>query len=111
MIYGRKRGILFFSVKPLLVVFFLLGCFLTVWLRSNITAVEYAIGDLEGEKMEVLKETKTLVAERAETLSILEVEEVAVKGLGLDFADRAKVVKVRRQGGNVPYEVSFRAKH
>jgi hypothetical protein len=75
-----------------------------VWLSSSITAVEYRIGELQEEKMQVMRQRKELIAKRAIALSVTDVEEAA--GGRLDFR-RTKVVSVRRDRGEVPYEVSL----
>lgn len=95
-------------LKHMLVVLLLSCFFILVWLRASITNVEYRIGELEKTKMQALKERKQLVAKKAQALSIQEVQKVAMDRLGLVFPDRAKMVQVKRDKGDVPYEVSFK---
>lgn len=82
-------------LKPLFVVFLLSGIFGIVWLRSSILTMEYSISELEGKKMERLREAKMLLAERAMLLSMQKIEKTAVKSLGLVFPDRTRVVYVK----------------
>lgn len=80
-----------------------------VWLRSKVVTVEYAISELENRRTERLREAKILLAERASILSMQKVDKAAIKGLGLGFADRTKVVYVK-EVKNGPQRASLETK-
>jgi len=96
-----------YLVKPLFVALLLFGIFGIIWLRSNLISLEYTISELENKRMERLRETKMLMAERASMLSIQRVESTAVRDLGLVFPDRTRVVYVKDSGAG-PQMVSGR---
>ncbi|GAB4414706.1 MAG: hypothetical protein OHK0032_10830 [Thermodesulfovibrionales bacterium] len=95
MIYIRHKSMLVYLVKPLFIAFLLFGIFGIIWLRSNLISLEYSISELENKKMDRIRETKMLMAERASILSIQKVEKTAVRNLGLVFPDRTRVVYVK----------------
>ncbi len=101
----RRKSLLSVISVPLLFVFLCTGVFGLVWLRSKVTAMEYRIGMLDREKVEALKEEKSLYAEMS---SLLSIEEVAKNDMGLQFPDRQKVIYVKRDKGGVPYTASLR---
>lgn len=97
MMRRRQRGISLFIAKPLFIMLFLFSLFGIIRLRSNFISIEYAISDLENKKTERLTEAKTLMAERASILSMQKIEKSAIKGMGLAFPDRKKVVYVKQK--------------
>jgi len=106
MIYFRRRRSIYSRLlAPFLFVLFLAGVFGLVWLRSQVTALEYRIGMLEREKVEALKDEKALYAQMS---SLLSIEQVARSEAGLQFPDRQKVVYVKRDRGGVPYTASLK---
>jgi len=109
--YYASRSMFTYFIRPLLVGLLITVCFLTVWLRSSITSVEYRIGELEEQKMQAMTESKTLVAKRAESLAIDSVEEVAVKKIGLDFPERKRLYTVEETEESGTYGVSYRVRH
>ncbi len=104
MRYRRQRSIFLRFMLPVLVVLLFASVFGLVWLRSQITSVEYRIGRMQGQKLEAMKEEKVLVARMASLLSLKQVE---ARNLELQFPDRQKVVYVRREKGGVPYTASL----
>lgn len=105
-IVHQHRGILSFVYIPLIVTIFLFGIFSLVWLRSSIRAIEYSIAALEEQKIEILKERKALMAEKASILSIQNVDHKTGEKLGLVFPDRVKIVYVKKEG-TIPYRASL----
>lgn len=95
MIRLAEKSMASWFLKPLLGIFLLGGIFGIVWLRSSIVTMEYTISELEGKKMERLREAKMLLAERSMLLSMQKVEKTAVRSLGLVFPDRTRVVYVK----------------
>lgn len=106
----QHRGILSLIYIPLIVSIFLFGIFSLVWLRSSIRAMEYSIAALDEQRMEILKERKALMAEKASILSIQNVKHMTSEKLGLVFPDRVKVVYVKR-GNTMPYRASLEGRN
>lgn len=106
MIKVAQRSMVSCLFKPLFIVILLGGIFSVVWLRSSILTMEYTISELEGKKMERLREAKMLLAERAMLLSMQKVEKTAVRSLGLVFPDRTRVVYVKGTAQG-PLKASF----
>lgn len=88
-------------IAPMIVV----SVFMLVWLKSEITSIEYRISEYETEKMDLLKRKKELIVHRSDELSVKNIEHVAMEKLGLTFPDRKKIIYVKR--GENPY--NFRA--
>lgn len=110
MIKLRQRNMVLYFIKPLFLALLICGIFSIVWLRSNITSMEYRISELENKKMDRLRETKMLMAERAFLLSMQKVERTAVRDLGLVFPDRTRVVYVKERDSG-PFRASLEAKY
>lgn len=106
MIRLSQKSALSYFIQPFFVILLLSGIFGIIWLRSGITAMEYSIGELENKKLESMKETKSLLAERAMAMSMQRVERMASRDLGLVLVDRTKVVYVR-EGNAGPSRASF----
>lgn len=91
----QQKSLMSCFFKPIFVVLLIFsGLIGIVWLRSNITSLEYMISEFESVRTERMKETKMLLAERSSLLSMQRVEKTAVRNLGLVFPDRTKVVHV-----------------
>ena len=93
-------------IVPVGVMMLLCGVFGIVWLRSNLIAMEYGISELEKSRMDRLRETKMLMAEKAALLASQKVEKTAAGSLGLVVPDRRRVVYVKTRTA-VPYRASF----
>ena len=103
MIYVRQRNMVSYVVTPLCIALLLCGIFGIVWLRSNLISLEYGISELEKRRLDNLRETKMLMAERSALLSIQKVEKTAALDLGLIFPNRTRVVSVKvRDSGPIP---------
>jgi len=105
---NRSRNIISFMLKPLCVVLLLFAQFGLVWLRSNVTSLEYNISNLEEKNTECLKERKMLFAEKASLQSFESVESSLSGNYDFVFPDRVKVIHVKRQKGSLPYNVSLK---
>lgn len=95
MIKLSQKSVLSYFIQPFFILLLLSGIFSIIWLRSGIISMEYSISELENKKMDRLKETKTLLADRASALAMQRVEKTAARDLGLALADRTKVVYVK----------------
>ncbi len=103
MIKLNRRSMLSLIIKPLFGLFILCSIFTIVWLRSSLTAIEYEISNLESKKMEKQRQTRFLVAERAELLSAQRIKLVIARQ-GLDRLDRTRVVMVKRSPEGTPQQ-------
>lgn len=95
MIKLTRKSMLLYTIKPLFALFLLCGVFAIVWLRTSLVAIEYEINALENRKTKLQKETRLLIAERAEHLSFQKMKLVTTKE-GLSRADRTRVLIVKR---------------
>lgn len=95
MIKLERQSMLLYYTKPFFIIILLCSIFSIVWLRSSIISMEYTISELENGKLERLKETRMLMAEKASLESSQKVEKRAARELGLVLADRTKVVYVK----------------
>ena len=84
-----------YFITPFSLILLLVGLFSIVWLRSSFVSAEYTISELENKRIEMLRETKMLMAQKSMLLSMQKVEKTAVRNLGLVFPDRKKVVYVK----------------
>lgn len=107
MTHVNRSGIFSFFLVPLSVALILFGIFSIVWLRSSVRTAEYGIAALDHKRMEILRDRKTLMAEKAGLLSIQSVKSKGSGKLALVFPDRIKVVYVKKDGKNTPFKASF----
>lgn len=107
MSHVNRSGIFSFFLVPLSVALILFGIFSIVWLRSSVRTAEYGIAALDHKRMEILRDRKTLMAEKAGLLSIQSVKSKGSGKLALVFPDRIKVVYVKKDGKNTPFKASF----
>jgi cell division protein FtsL len=99
-----------YLITPLCITLLLCGIFGIVWLRSSLISLEYSISELEKKRLDSIRETKMLMAERSALLSMKKVEKTAMSNLGLVFPNRTKVVAV--QGGSSGlYTASLDTRH
>lgn len=95
MIKLTRKSMLSYISKYLFFIFLICSIFAIVWLRSNIVALEYEISSLETKKAEKQRETRLLVAERAELLSFQRIKLVTARQ-GFDLVDRTRILIVKR---------------
>lgn len=107
MTHVNRSGIFSFFLVPLSVALILFGIFSIVWLRSRVRTAEYSIAALDHRRMEILRDRKTLMAEKAGLLSIQSVKSKGSGKLALVFPDRIKVVYVKKDGKNTPFKASL----
>ncbi|MEW6003512.1 MAG: hypothetical protein AB1638_12825 [Nitrospirota bacterium] len=106
MIITRSRNLLAFLLKPLFIVLILLGVFSIIWVRSKVVTLEYNLGDLEKKKVESLKKSKMLHAEKVSLLSFKGIEGSLGKDYDFVFPDRVRVVYLKKKGP-MPYKASL----
>jgi len=103
----HRSSIFSFLVVPVCAVLILFGIFSIVWLRASVRTAEYKISELDRKRMEILRDRKTLMAEKAGLLSIQSVKNKGSGKLVMVFPDRTKVVYVKKEGKNTPYKASL----
>ncbi|HEB76393.1 MAG TPA: hypothetical protein ENJ04_08590 [Nitrospirae bacterium] len=108
MIYGKRRGLFGRIIKPLLVLAIVFLVFSTIWFHTKVTAYEYELGQLQRQKIALIKERRELVAKRAQMLSLKKVQYLAADRLGLVYPDRKRVFFVRSDRGPTPYTTGLR---
>lgn len=99
----RDSNMLSFLYKPLCVVIVVFGLFGIIWLRSSIVKFTYELHNLEEKRLQAHKETRMLIAKRAELMSLEQIE-ASFKGKtgrvyaksGYVFPQRVRVVQVKR---------------
>jgi cell division protein FtsL len=103
----RKKNPFLIFLRVMLVLLPVVLIFAIIWLRSNIVAVEYELGQLEKQKRALRSERIQLVAEKAELTSLDKIERLAVRRFGLAYTDRKKVVFVRETPQPAPFSAGF----
>ncbi len=103
----QDKGLLQTIMKFMIVPTIILAIFMLVWLKSEITSLEYRISNYERVKLDLLKKKKELVVVRSDMLSIKNIEKTAMGELGLTFPDRKKVYYVKRGDGPFHYKAHF----
>ena len=86
-----------------------MGIFALICLRTKVVSLEYELGQLENQKIELMRETQKLSAERASIYSVGKIEKVASKKLGMGFPERERVFFVERTEGPAPYRASVKS--
>ena len=120
MICAKTNGnMLSLLYKPLCVVILLSGLFGLIWLRSGVVTTAYDLRNLEEKKMESLKETKILLAERAKLMSLEKIdasfrgnvkgETRLVTGENM-FSNRVRVIHIKRNSVPGTYRASLQVR-
>lgn len=89
--------------------YFFVSIFTLVWLRTAVLNLEYGVSQLQKQKNSAIKDKKLLSAERAGFYSMKNIEETAMKDLGMSLPEREKVFFVKRIPAAGPYGVSIRS--
>ncbi|NOZ26137.1 MAG: hypothetical protein GXO94_08640 [Nitrospirae bacterium] len=103
MTYRQRRGFLGRIIKPFLVLAIVFLIFSTIWLHSRVTAFEYELGQLQKQRVALIKERRELVAKRAQMVSLKKVQYIAANRMGLVYPDRKRVFFVKSDRGPTPY--------
>ncbi|MCX8070588.1 MAG: hypothetical protein N2738_08815 [Thermodesulfovibrionales bacterium] len=99
-----RKGFMLNILKALTVFLLIFLVFCIVWLRSNVISLEYKISYLEKQKVKLIKENKSIIAEKAKLLALERFENSEARGFV--FPDRIKVVYVREQNHREPYRIT-----
>ena len=97
-------------LRPVVVILLFAGVFGLVYLRSNVTKLEYSLGELEKKKVHCLRDRKMLFAEKTSQLSFARLESSVNDQEGFILPDRLKVVHISKQTRSLPQQVSLKQK-
>ncbi|HIJ60358.1 MAG TPA: hypothetical protein HPP56_07095 [Nitrospirae bacterium] len=99
-----SKGILQTLLKAFTVLVLILLVFSIVWLRSNVISLEYKISSFEKQKLKLIKENKSIIAEKAKLLALERFENSEIRDFV--FPDRIRVVYVREPNNREPYRIT-----
>lgn len=103
----KKRSFFGLLFKFSLFILLILSVFAMLGQKNAFTGVEYKISMLEKKKMELIKERKYVIAEKAKLSSIENIKKVAVNPEEFQFPDRKKVVYVKTVKQPETHTVSY----
>ncbi len=86
---------------------FAVSIFALVWLRTAVVNLEYKVGELDKQKVELVREKKLVIARRASFYSAKKIEDMAIKRLGMRLPERENIFFVKRTKGAGPYRASM----
>jgi cell division protein FtsL len=86
-----------------------IGVFALIWLRTMVVNLEYELSQLGKQKMELMREERLVSAEKANFYSMKQIEETAIKQLGMNLPKREKIFFVKKITGAAPYRVSTKS--
>ncbi|MBI4843328.1 MAG: cell division protein FtsL [Nitrospirae bacterium] len=103
----RKQNKKWMLLKLGLFIYLIAGVFTIIWFRTEVVSLEYELGELNRQKTGFIREQRLIMAERASFYSVKNIEETAVKVLGMSPPERKNIYYVERTEGAVPYKVSL----
>ena len=77
-------------------------------MKAAVVNLEYELGKLDRVRSDLLNERKMVVSQRSHFFSMGNVEKVAIKKLGMSYADRDNIFFVRRTSAAGPLRASMR---
>lgn len=96
-------------VKFCFFLYVFISVFVLMWLRMAAVKLEYELAQFGKEKSLLVKESGLISAERANLYSVVKIEEIATKELGMSFPERKKIFFVKKTIGAVPYRASMKS--
>ena len=87
-----------------------IGLFALVGLRAAVVNLEYEFADLNRQKIDLVRESKMLAAQRASLYSARKIEDIATGRLGMQHPKREDVYFVKRSSGASAYKVSMESR-
>lgn len=103
MTYRRRNSTFGSILRFTLIILPLCLIFMIIHLRSSITALEYDLGQLQTQRVSLIKEKRELIATRAGLDSVGKVEHLASRKMGLGYPDRKKVFFIKTTEAPAPY--------
>ncbi len=95
------------AMKAISVLLIVMSVFSIVWLRASVTSLEYKLSSLETMKMEVQRDQKSLVAQKAGLMTLARVEKADLTGMGFSFPERKRVVYLKSGDFKGTYKASY----
>jgi cell division protein FtsL len=102
---GNKKRVV---LKLSCFLYIVLCLFSIIWLRATVVNLEYEIGELDKMRADLRRESKMVVAQRANFYSTGKIENVALKRLGMTMPERQNVYFVKRRRVAGPYRASMK---
>jgi len=102
---GNKKRVV---LKLSCILYIGLCLFSIIWLRATVVNLEYEIGELDKMRADLRRESKMVVAQRANFYSTGKIEKVALKRLGMTMPVRQNVFYVNRRVAAGPYRASMK---
>lgn len=100
----KKWAFLKFS----LFMYIFMGVFALIWFRTEVVSLEYELGELNRQKTGLIREQRLVMAKRANFYSAKNIEDTAVKVLGMKPPERENIYFVERTEGAGLYKVSMK---
>jgi cell division protein FtsL len=85
-----------------------ISVFALICLRTEVVNLEYELGELGKQKVVLVREGKSVTAEKARFNSMEKIEKVAVERFGMSLPQRDNIFFVKRTRGAAPHTVSIR---
>ncbi|HDK41034.1 MAG TPA: hypothetical protein ENG93_00080 [Nitrospirae bacterium] len=83
--------------------------FALIWIRTTVVQLNYELSGLETQRRSLLREEKTVLAEKANFYSVGHIEKVAIQRLGMSLPERENIYFVKQiTAGAAPYKVSIK---
>jgi cell division protein FtsL len=82
--------------KSLLVLVFIMAGLAVIWLRTEVTNIEYAFTDLVKEKQRILRTRQTLEAEIERLSAAKRVADIATNKLGMTLSPRENIIYLKK---------------
>ncbi len=98
-----------FLLRLCLLLYLVICVFALIWLRTTIVNIEYELGELNTQKVALLREEKLLMANRASIYSTMKIEYIATERLGMNLPDRENIFYVKRTKGAEAHMASMPA--
>jgi len=91
-----------------LLLYIFAGLFTLIWFRTEVMSLEYQLGELNRQKTVLVREQRLVTAKRANFYSSKNIEDTAVKVLGMKTPERNNIFFVERTEGAGLYKVSMK---
>lgn len=85
----------------------LIGVFVLIWLRTAVVNLEYELSQMEKQKAVLIREGKSISAEKACLYSAREVEGVAIKQFAMSLPKRENIFFVKKINEAAPYKAAI----
>ncbi len=87
--------------------YIVVSIFALIWFRTTVVNLEYKLGELDKQKVELVREKRLVTARRASFYSAKKIEDMAIKQLGMSLPERENIFFVKRTTDAGPYRASM----